>query len=101
MYLCRPRRSSPRGRPFWDLYTDDQIDLPTVAPMPFAELDPHSLRLQEMCGNEDGGYTEAELRRARRGCNSAVSYVDHLLGWVLNTLCSAPPSCRTTWNVSS
>lgn len=72
-----------------------------MAAIPFAELDPHILRLQEMCGNDDDGYTDAELRRARRGYFSAVSYVDHLLGWVLNTLCSAPPSCRTTWNVSS
>lgn len=33
--------------PYWDLYRNEEIDVPRVAPIPPPQLDPHSLRLWE------------------------------------------------------
>lgn len=35
---------------FWDLYTDDEIPMPTVSDLPDAQVDPHSRRLRNVIG---------------------------------------------------
>jgi choline-sulfatase len=72
---------------YWDLYGDDEIDLPAVGPLPREDADPHSLRLREMYGaDRHGSLTDDQLRRARRGYYAAISYVDDQIGGVLRAL---------------
>jgi choline-sulfatase len=73
-------------RRHWEAYRDDDIDLPAVAPIPRAEADPHSLRLRDMSGIDERPLTEAEVRHARHGYYAAITYMDELVGRVLDAL---------------
>ncbi len=73
-------------RKFWDLYRDSDIDLPAVARMDRAELDPHSQRLYDVSAMDDYTVTEADLRAARHGYYANISYVDDLLGQMIAAL---------------
>jgi choline-sulfatase len=72
--------------PYWDLYDRAAIDLPTVPRIPYADADPHSRRLREMCGTEEVELTEQQLRTARHGYYAAISYLDDRVGEVLDAL---------------
>ena len=73
-------------RQFWDLYEGQEIDLPRV-PRPAAEAnDPHSLRLERAIAVDAAEVTEDDVRRARRAYYANVSYVDHWLGRLMQTL---------------
>src|SRR5689334_21376686 len=52
---------------YWDRYDPDDIPLPAVGTIPFAEADPHSRRLREMCGADEVELTDDQVRRARHG----------------------------------
>jgi choline-sulfatase len=71
---------------FWDLYRDEDIDLPAVPAMPRASLDPHSQRLHDVSAMDDFTVTEADLRAARHGYYANISYVDGLVGKLLAAL---------------
>ena len=71
---------------FWDLYKDEDIPLPTVPQMSREKLDPHSQRLYDVSAMSDYTVTEADIRAARRGYFANISYVDDLLGQLINTL---------------
>jgi choline-sulfatase len=73
-------------RRHWELYDDEQIDLPAVATIPAERADPHSLRLRDMYGGDRRPLTEQETRRARRGYYAAISYMDERVGEVLQVL---------------
>jgi choline-sulfatase len=73
-------------REYWDRYRDDEIDMPAVAPIPYAQLDPHSQRLQRMCAIDECGITEEHIRNARHGYYSAISYVDDKISQLLAAL---------------
>lgn len=68
----------------WNLYDPDDIDMPAV------ELgknpDPYSLRLLGEYGLADLELTDEQIRRARHGYYGSVSYVDDLVGSLLETL---------------
>jgi choline-sulfatase len=70
----------------WDLYPDQQIDEPVVAPIPLDRADPHSRRLRTMCGVDAAGLSAEQVRRARHGYYAAVSYLDERIGEVLGAL---------------
>jgi choline-sulfatase len=70
----------------WEMYGDDEIDLPAVAAIPRLKADPHSLRLRAMCGLDDRPLDAAEIRRARHGYYAAVSYMDERVGEVTAAL---------------
>lgn len=70
---------------FWNLYRDEEIDLPTVATTP-NDLDPHSRRLHEMSAMDDYVVTEKDIRAARHGYYANISYVDDLIGKLLSAL---------------
>ena len=80
-YQCRPEH--------WDLYDSDDIDMPTVGPIPEAEMDPYSVRLRKQYGLADLDLTDEQIRRARHGYYGSVSYVDDLVGELLATLSDA------------
>jgi choline-sulfatase len=73
-------------RRYWDLYDRDAIDLPAVPAIPFADADPYSRRLREMCGTEEVVLSEEQLRTARQGYYAAISYLDERVGEVLDAL---------------
>jgi choline-sulfatase len=71
---------------FWNLYRDDEIDLPAVPALPFDRLDPHSQRLRGVAAMDEYQVTEADLRSARHGYYANISYVDDLIGQAISTL---------------
>ena len=70
---------------FWNLYREDEIDLPALSATP-NRLDPHSRRLYEMSAMDDYVVTEKDVRAARHGYYANISYVDDLIGRLLGAL---------------
>jgi choline-sulfatase len=70
----------------WERYTDDEIELPQVAELPFAEQDAHSRRLLEMFDHERFPVSRARLIAARRAYAAAISLVDEHVASLLATL---------------
>jgi choline-sulfatase len=77
-YVARPS--------FWNLYRDDTIDLPAVASLPYASLDPHSRRLFDACAMNDYDIGVEDIIRSRHGYYANISYVDWHIGQLLSTL---------------
>lgn len=71
---------------FWDLYRDEDIDLPSVPRMPRAKLDAHSQRLYDVSAMDDYQVSETDIRAARHGYYANISYIDDLVGQLLDTL---------------
>ena len=71
---------------FWNLYRDEDIDLPRVPRMARGDLDPHSQRLYDVSAMADYSVTEADVRAARHGYYANISYVDDLLGQMIDAL---------------
>ncbi|CAN5286401.1 choline-sulfatase [soil metagenome] len=70
----------------WDLYTDDEIDLPAAPALPQERLDAHSRRLWTDCAICDTEITEKDIRASRHGYYASLSYVDERIGEVLAAL---------------
>jgi choline-sulfatase len=70
-------------RRHWDLYTDEEIDLPAAPALPVEQLDPHSRRLWRDCAMGDVELTEDDVRASRHGYYSSLSYADERIGDVL------------------
>ncbi|PMS37967.1 choline-sulfatase [Trinickia symbiotica] len=71
--------------PFWNLYRDEDIDLPRVT-LGYDESDAHSKRLRHVCENDRTPPTEVQIRHARRAYYGALSYVDAQFGAMLDAL---------------
>lgn len=71
---------------YWNRYSDDEIDMPAVAPIPHDQLDPHSQRLHHVCAMSDYTQTETRVRAARRAYYGAISYIDDKVGQLLQAL---------------
>ncbi len=76
-YVARPE--------WWDLYSDDDIDLPEFVPDP-DDQDPFSRRLMDGIEASRVPLTEEEVRRARRAYLANVSYFDSKIGQIVQTL---------------
>jgi choline-sulfatase len=72
-------------KPFWDLYSDDDIPMPTDIPAQ-AEQDPHSQRLLKVYDLWDKPLPADKIRDARRAYFGACSYIDSNVGKLLQTL---------------
>ena len=70
-YVARPE--------FWDNYTDEEIDLPAVPPIPADERDAHSERLHRHYLIGEANVTDDVIRRARHGYYASIDYVDSKL----------------------
>ncbi len=84
--LTHPHDPYVITRDYWDLYSDEEIDAPRVAPVPLDERDPHSHSHYFHYGQDRTDISEAAYRRARRGYYGMVSYVDDLFGRVVDAL---------------
>ncbi len=76
-YVSRPE--------WWNLYSDDEIDMPAFVP-PLEALDPMSRRLMDGIEASYVPLTEEEVRRARRAYLANVSYFDSKIGEIVRTL---------------
>ena len=70
---------------YWERYRDRDIDMPRVRIAP-SELDPHSKRLQYVCGMHLQDVTETHVRAARHAYYGALSYIDDHVGDLLDVL---------------
>lgn len=70
---------------FWDLYSDEDIELPRVQ-LSQDQQDPHSRRLLKVYDLWDKPLPEAKIRDARRAYYGACSYIDSNVGKLLQTL---------------
>jgi choline-sulfatase len=71
---------------FWNQYRDEDIDMPAVGPVPLEAMDPHSRRLFEMSAMDDYAITADDVRASRHGYYANITYVDELIGGLLQTL---------------
>ncbi|MEM7112139.1 MAG: choline-sulfatase [Chloroflexota bacterium] len=76
-------------RRYWDRYDHDEIDMPAIGRLPREALDPHSQRLHDHIGVPEANMTGAEVRMARHGYYSAISYIDDKVGELVETLARA------------
>ncbi len=83
--LTHPHDPFAIPKRYWDLYRDDEIDMPGPA-IPREKLDPHSLRLRHVCAMDAETVTDANVRDARHAYYGAISYVDDNLGRLLAAL---------------
>lgn len=70
-------------RRYWDLFAEDEIDLPAAPPLPEEDLDPHARRLRRVCAMDEVEISEADIRAARHGYYANLAYVDERMGEVL------------------
>ena len=77
-YLCR--------KEYWDLYADSQIPMPSVPALPAAQHDAHSVRLLSDFNMLDSRFADEDIARARRAYYGSISYLDAMIGQVLDTL---------------
>lgn len=76
-YVARPE--------WWNLYSDDEIDMPDHVP-DLADQDPFSRRVLDGIEASYVPLTEEEVRRARRAYLANVSYFDSKIGLMVQTL---------------
>ena len=77
-YLCQ--------KEYWDLYEGVDIPLPTVPAMKREKHDPHSVRVLDSFGMLDHVFANDDILRARRAHYGAISYVDKMVGEIVQTL---------------
>ncbi len=86
MSFTHPHPPFVTGREHWDRYRHDEIDMPTVAPIPYEALDPHSQRLHVAHAQNIYDVTPEHVRNARHAYYGMVSYIDDKIGRILKVL---------------
>ena len=71
---------------FWDLYRDVDIDMPRVPFIPPEQRDPHSRRLWDQYDRGEIDISPRDVLNARHAYYGSISYVDELIGQVLEAL---------------
>jgi len=71
---------------FWNMYSEDEIDLPTVPPLDPAQMDAHSARIHEHYSIGKATVTDEIIRRTRHGYYASISYVDAKVAELMQTL---------------
>jgi choline-sulfatase len=88
-------------RPFWERYSNEDIDLPRVRPLSPARRDPASRRLYALYDRGEYEVSENQLRTARRAYYAMIDYADHQLGRLLDALRKTKLEQRTLLIVTS
>ena len=71
---------------YWALYRDEEIDDPATSAVPYADMDAHSKRLHDASAMADFAITRDDIKRSRHGYYANISYIDDLVGGLLQTL---------------
>ena len=77
-YLCRME--------FWGLYEGVEIPMPRVPALPAEEHDAHSVRLLTDFNMLDARFADEDIARARRAYYGSISYIDSMVGQILDVL---------------
>lgn len=83
--LTHPHDPYAIAQPYWDLYRDDEIDMPAVS-LSLEASDPHSKRVRAVCETDHTPPSAAQIRDARHAYYGAISYVDAQFGAVVEAL---------------
>ncbi len=70
----------------WNRYRHDDIDLPRVAPLPDAQMDPHGRRLRRLYAVDEYDISDERVRNARHAYYGMISWGDDRLGELLHAL---------------
>ena len=86
---------------FWNLYRDSDIDMPRIDSVPYGRLDPHSRRLYDASAIDEYAITEADIRSSRHGYYANISYIDSLIGELIEALNSCGLAEETIFALTS
>ncbi len=84
--FTHPHNPFVTTREFWDLYRDEDIDMPRVPFIPIPERDPWSRRYAYTIRADEHDITDAHIRTARHAYYAMTSYFDHLVGRLLKVV---------------
>lgn len=84
--LTHPHDPYVTTNPYWDAYSNDEIEAQRVPHIPVEARDPHSQSLYYHYGQDKCALDDQDYRRARRGYYGMISYVDDLLGRLMTAL---------------
>jgi len=84
--LTHPHDPYVITKPYWDLYSDEEIDTPRVPAIPLDDRDPHSRSLYYHYGQDKCPLSDQDYRNARRGYYGMISYVDDLFGRLMEAV---------------
>lgn len=71
---------------YWERYDDVAIDAPQVPALPLEDQDPHSRRISRMIEADKITPRPDQVLSARRGYYAAVSFIDDIVGDLLQSL---------------
>lgn len=71
---------------FWDLYEGVDIPPPSVGPLSAQQHDAHAVRTLSDFGMLEHVFTDDEITRARRAYYGSISYIDRMIGELLDVL---------------
>ena len=77
-YVARPE--------YWNLYRDEEIDLPQVPPILIDQMDEHSKRIRTHYSIDKAKVTDEEIRRARHGYYASIEYIDAKVAGLIQVL---------------
>jgi choline-sulfatase len=84
--LTHPHDPYVTAQKYWDRYDPDQIENPLVPHIPVEARDPHSQSLYYHYGQDKCTLDQVDYVNARRGYYGMISYVDDLLGELMQAL---------------
>jgi len=84
--LTQPHDPYVITQEYWDRYTDDQIDNPSVPFLPVNQRDAHSQSLYYHYGQDKCELNDSDYRNARRGYYGMITFIDELFGRVIKAL---------------
>ena len=79
----------------WERYRHDDIDMPVTPFIPPADRDPHGQWLYRHYDRGEYEVTPEDIRRSRHGYYGSISFVDDLVGRILDALRAARLDDRT------
>lgn len=87
--FTHPHNPFVTTREYWDRYDHAAIDMPAVAPIPFADQDGRSQRHHLLTRCDEHDVTPERQRNARHAYYAMTSYIDDKLGQLMATLKAA------------
>lgn len=71
---------------YWDRYDHDNVDMPRIGHIPYAQCDPHSRRLRRAYAMNEEEMDPGDIRNARHAYYGQISYLDDKIGRLLHAL---------------
>jgi choline-sulfatase len=84
--FTHPHNPFTISREYWDLYDHADIEMPSVPFIPFEKRDPWSQRYYKLIRQDEHIVTDEMVLSARHAYYGMVSYVDHQVGLLFDTL---------------